>query len=175
MENILALVFSVLINYILAGETCYFRKTYYLSYSKGIKYCYSSCCGSYYNRYCCYKTSGGTIAGAVVGALVCLAVIAGVVICIVMKKKRSAGAIITPFQNNTTGVTIVHSNTQNQCSSNVPPIQAYPPPIQGYNQPPPPPMYQQHYGHPQYPPPQYPMTIGGGINPAYPPSTRNPM
>ncbi|XP_061170305.1 protein shisa-5-like [Saccostrea echinata] len=168
MDNFLILFVLTLVEYILAGETCYFRNYYNSYYVSGRKYCYSSCCGSYYNRYCCYRTSGGTIAGAVVGALVCIAVIAGVVVCVVMKKKRSRGAIIAPFQNNTTGVTIVHSNTQNQYTG--PPMQAYPPPPPGYNQVPPPPMYQQPQGYSQYPPPQYPQTVGGGINPAYPPN-----
>lgn len=35
-----------------------------------------------------------------------MAIIAGVVVCIVKKNKRSRGAIIAPFNTNTTGVTI---------------------------------------------------------------------
>lgn len=46
----------------------------------------------------------------------------------------------------------------------------YPTSTQGYNHAPPPPMYSQPAGYPQYPPPQYPAHVSGGIHPAYPPN-----
>lgn len=170
MDNLLILLLSTLVSYILAGEICYFRNYFGV---RGSKYCYSSCCGTYYNRYCCYRTSGGTIAGAVVGAIICVAIIAGVVVCIVKKNNRSRGAIIAPFNTNTTGVTIVHSNTQNQYSGTS--MTMYPTGAQGFSHAPPPPMYNQPAGYPQYPPPQYPAHVSGGIHPAYPPNPAYPM
>ncbi|XP_022344394.2 uncharacterized protein LOC111137284 [Crassostrea virginica] len=165
MDNLLLLLLTTAVSYIFAGEICYFEN--YFGYSSS-KYCYSSCCGTYYNRYCCYRTSGGTIAGAVVGAIVCVAIIAGVVVCILKKNQRSRGAIIAPFNTNNTGVTIVHSNTQTQYGGA--PMPMYPAPPPGYNQgAPPPPMYPQTQGFSQYPPTQYPPPVSGGINPAYPP------
>lgn len=62
----------------------------------------------------------------------------------------------------------VHSNTQNQYSGTS--MTMYPTSTQGYNHAPPPPMYSQQAGYPQYPPPQYPAHVSGGIHPAYPPN-----
>lgn len=67
----------------------------------------------------------------------------------------------------------VHSNTQNQYSGTS--MTMYPTGAQGFSHAPPPPMYNQPAGYPQYPPPQYPAHVSGGIHPAYPPNPAYPM
>lgn len=66
-------------------------------------YCSTGCCGSYYNRHCCWG-SAGTIAGIVIG---CLAGVGGiitviVIICCCCRKGRGAqGQVMTPVGGTT--------------------------------------------------------------------------
>ncbi|XP_021339977.1 extensin-like, partial [Mizuhopecten yessoensis] len=162
------------------GEYC--RAAYYGYYM----YCPVSCCGSYYNKYCCdHNWSGGTIAGLVIGCIVGLGLLITVLVCLCAacnKNRHTRGRVVYPSNQQPT-VAIVNTNTHTGHGSAYPqqgtiqphppfPPQgpAYPPqgpanPPQGPAYPPPPPGYNPQ--GPVYPPPPPAYNPQG---PAYPPS-----
>ncbi|XP_048746556.2 uncharacterized protein LOC125659052 [Ostrea edulis] len=127
----------------LAGEYC--------SYSNvgggGVQYLYCdvTCCGYYYSRYCCTFTSTALYVGAISGAVICIALVIGILVCCIYKGK-------TPVRrhrniNNST------SNDQFQCSR-----------IYRHDSPKPPPYSIHHLHPPEYhedPPPRYLTPIPG--------------
>lgn len=120
-----------------AGEQCSYK--YEGGGSVKQLYCEVSCCGTYYQRYCCTVTSTALYIGAVVGGVVCVILIIGIVICCVYKGK-------TPVRRHR------HVNNGNrpddfQCA------RIY------FNDSPKPPPYSLHHLHPpeyhEDPPPRY--------------------
>lgn len=55
--------------------------TYYM-------YCADGCCGYSHDRKCCNKINSGAIAGGVIGALLAIAIVAGVIVYCYMSKKK---------------------------------------------------------------------------------------
>lgn len=55
--------------------------TYYM-------YCADGCCGYSHDRKCCTKINSGAIAGGVIGALLAIAIVAGIIVYCHMSKKK---------------------------------------------------------------------------------------
>ncbi|XP_022287043.1 uncharacterized protein LOC111099863 [Crassostrea virginica] len=127
-----------------AGEYC--KYIYEGRGSVKYMYCDVTCCGYYYNRYCCNVSSTALYIGAVVGGVICVVLIIGIVVCCVYKGK-------TPVRR--------HRHVDETPQEELQSARIY------AREPPKPPPYSIHYLHPpEYhadPPPRY-------VTPIPPPS-----
>ncbi|XP_033757321.1 formin-B-like [Pecten maximus] len=170
------LILTTYIGWALADQDCYYVYSYYRNFQLrqryGYLYCSGTCCGYYYDRSCC--TSGGSIAGAVIGCMIFVAFVVFVIFLIKSCNRTQTGVVVANHNPRRGEVTVVTTNTH------VPPAQTntgpYPPPGHGSNPggsyPPPGPG---SYPGGSYPPPGPGSYPGGGHPPPQPaPGSSNP-
>ncbi|OWF49513.1 protein shisa-4-like [Mizuhopecten yessoensis] len=96
----------------------------YRRHETGYNYCDTSCCGYSQNRYCC--SYDGTKAGAIVGGVICIAVIIGILACCLKSHYFRSRRVVRPLQSQpqvTSGnITIIQT----------PGMMAMPPPYSSY-------------------------------------------
>ncbi|XP_061194508.1 protein shisa-4-like [Saccostrea echinata] len=137
-QNVVLAQVLIIISGCLGGEYC----SYNYNGGSGVKYMYCdvTCCGSYYERYCCALTSTALYVGAIAGGVICVGLIIGIVVCCVYKGKTRVRRH-RHINNDAT-------NVRFECSR-----------IYGNDSPKPPPYeFQHHPSPPEYhsdPPPRY--------------------